>query len=344
MRRITTTTAAVLAAMTTMLPIAVSTASATTAADDSAHMAAAASSDHRPEPLRLKCEARLSEDVAGARCVWSAPISDAAAGVRLLRVAIGFDAGREVVFRTTDLSVTEHVDTPIRTGVRYAYAVIAVNDVGRIVGRSRTVVTGVRASEPPTVEPLRLDCAAGSSGIAERNRVGCEWSLPTTPARALTLWRSVDDGARERVASFGSPFAASNRDVVPAGTTSVVYAVIATDGDGEIVARSRADRVDIAIPPTTVPVRLPTSEPTLTPTSSLAPATTEQPVPTSVATPSSVTTFPETTSPVATIPATTRPTTTVNDTTRLAPVPTRPVASTPAIDRSSGRTERGASD
>jgi|GEM_PF-1205783 len=231
MRRMTT--AAVLAAITTMLPIAVSTTHAASTADDSAHIAAAVSTDHRPEPLQLSCEARLSDDVAGARCAWSAPTSDAAAGVELVRVAIGSDQGRQVVFRTTDLSVTEHVDTPIRAGVRYAYAVIAVNNVGRIVGRSRTVVTGVPAAEPPSVELLQLHCRAGSSEPTERNRVGCEWTLPTSPARALTLWRSVNDGARERVALFSTPFAASYGDVVSAGTTSVVYVVIATDGDGQ---------------------------------------------------------------------------------------------------------------
>jgi hypothetical protein len=245
------TTAAILAAMTTMLPIAVSTAYAATPADNSAHLAAASSTDHRLEPLRLNCEVRLSDDIAGTQCAWSAPTSDAAAGVRLMRAAIGIDQGRQVVFRTTDLSVTEYVDTPIRTGVRYAYAVIAVNDVGRIVGRSRAVVTGVPADELPTVEPLRLHCRAGFSELAQRNRVGCEWTLPDSPARTLTLWRSVDHSVRERVALFSPPFAASYLDVVPAGSTIVEYTVLATDGQGEIVARSRAKQVDIAAAPTT---------------------------------------------------------------------------------------------
>jgi hypothetical protein len=274
------TTAAVLAAITTMLPIAVSTTHAASTADDSAHIAAAVSTDHRPEPLQLSCEARLSDDVAGARCAWSAPTSDAAAGVELVRVAIGSDQGRQVVFRTTDLSVTEHVDTPIRAGVRYAYAVIAVNNVGRIVGRSRTVVTGVPAAEPPSVELLQLHCRAGSSEPTERNRVGCEWTLPTSPARALTLWHSVNDGARERVALFSTPFAASYGDVVSAGTTSVVYVVIATDGDGQVVASSRASCVDIVASPTTGPTRSTTVEPVPVRSGSVAqptPATTTVP-------------------------------------------------------------------
>ena len=45
--------------------------------------------------------------------------------------------------------------------------------------------------------------------------------------------------------SFDRPFASSYRDVVPAETNRVVYAVIATAGDGSIVARSRAEGVAI---------------------------------------------------------------------------------------------------
>lgn len=215
--------------------------------------------DIRREVLRLECVARPTDDAAAVRCVWSAPTSDAAVGVRLVRSSKVNDPNRLVVFRTGDLGITEFVDAPVRRGVRYRYAVQAVDVDGRVVGLSRPVTVGVAVDEPSSVEALRLECAAERSDTDERARVGCRWSLPTesTP-RLLTLWRSVDGGARERVETFAAPFEASYRDVVPAGTTRVVYAVIGTDGAGGIVARSRAEHVALrpGSPSTTaVPVR-----------------------------------------------------------------------------------------
>lgn len=90
----------------------------------------------------------------------------------------------------------------------------------------------------PTVEVLRLKCVR-----TPQNNAACRWSQPTEGARVLTLWRSVDGGTREQVVSFEHRFPTSYRDDVPAGASKVFYAVIATDGAGEIVARSRADGV-----------------------------------------------------------------------------------------------------
>lgn len=93
-------------------------------------------------------------------------------------------------------------------------------------------------------EVLRIECAAPAAVAGHRVHIGCSWTLPTeAPVRQLTLWRSVDGGVRERVATFGWPFENSYRDVVPAGTQRVAYAIIGTNGVGRLVARSRADVV-----------------------------------------------------------------------------------------------------
>ncbi len=95
-----------------------------------------------------------------------------------------------------------------------------------------------------SLEVLSIDCAAPAPVAGHRVHIGCSWTLPTeAPVRQLTLWRSVDGGVRERVAAFGWPFENSYRDVVPAGTQRVAYAIIGTNGHGRIVARSRADVV-----------------------------------------------------------------------------------------------------
>ena len=209
-------------------------AAAPVAADDVGSTAdiVAERSEHRVEAMRLTCSAR-DGDVAAIGCRWSVP--DGAAGVRLIRVALGSGMGRVTVYRTDDPTDNTHVDTPVRRGVRYLYAVRAIDSAGRLVGASRPVIAGVPKDDTPAVEALRLRCEATGTVT-----VRCGWSLPDHPARVVTLWRSVDGAARERVASFRAPFPNSNGDQVPSSSSRAVYAVIATDGAGEIVARSRA--------------------------------------------------------------------------------------------------------
>lgn len=211
--------------------------------------------DRKPEVLRLNCNVRQTDhapdrakDVRSAVvCRWSAPTSDAAVAVRLLRVVIGSGEGREVIYRSTNLEVNEYIDAAVRQGHRYAYAVQAVDTNGRIVGMSRPETVAVPVVGTPTVEVLKLRCAVlNLSEPDARHRVGCEWSVPHADgARVLTLWRSIDGAARERVVSFTHPFKTAYRDVVPAGAHRVSYAVIVTDSHGEIVARSRATTLRI---------------------------------------------------------------------------------------------------
>ena len=195
--------------------------------------------------LRLQCEGS-DGTVAQIACRWTVPHN--AASVKLIRVVVGSDAGRQTVFRTSDPSINRYVDSPVRRGVRYLYVVRAVDSSGALVAASRTVVAGVAESSDSGVEALRLDCSATGEVTAR-----CRWTAPTSLARVLTLWRSVDGAARERVESFANPFPTSYGDVVPASTSRAVYAVIATDGAGEIVARSRAEGV--TFPPAEVDAR-----------------------------------------------------------------------------------------
>lgn len=203
------------------------------------------------EELRLSCRSsvttptdRITDQAVeyGVGCRWSVPTVDSAAGVRLLRVIVGSDQPRTTVFATRNVEENTHLDAPLRPNHRYAYRVQALNRDGRVVASSRTVTVAVPSID---IEPLRLDCRAADGDAADtRTHIGCRWTLPAgAHARTLTLWRSVDGGARERVASFDRPFESSYRDVVSSETTRVAYAVIATDRHGSIVARSRAEIV-----------------------------------------------------------------------------------------------------
>ncbi|MEL6890962.1 MAG: hypothetical protein AAFP84_05160 [Actinomycetota bacterium] len=195
------------------------------------------------EVLNLECRGLPDREAVG--CAWQAPTDPRAVGVRLVRVAVGQGAGRVTVFRSGDLSVTHATDERVRPGVRYAYRLIALDAGGRIVGRSRAAVAGVPADPGrPDVEVLRLECE--QRAVAQ---VGCRWSAPTADgARVLTLWRSVDGAARERVVSFRAPFATSYVDQVPDTAQRVIYAVVVENGAGRIVARSRPDGVVIRRP------------------------------------------------------------------------------------------------
>jgi hypothetical protein len=193
------------------------------------------------EVIELTCAARATAEGPVVGCRWSSPSAVPAAGVRLIRFDPAVDPYRTVVLRTDDVSVTEYVDRDVRGAHRYGYAVQVLGAGGRLVGRSRAEWVGVPAVDD-SVELLRLGCTPGSSGAT----IECEWSRPVSPAAwVVSLWRSVDDGARALVAQFRPSGPHSYRDIVPAAAREVMYAVVVTSATGDVVARSRPDTVRI---------------------------------------------------------------------------------------------------
>jgi hypothetical protein len=221
MRRLTVLTASAVMAMVAITP-------------------SSAASASEVEALRLDCRAQTTDSEPVVRCAWSEPRTSAATGVKLFRLDPAVDDQRQVVYRSGDLSQTGFTDTHVRAGHRYVYAVVAFNSDGRVVARSRA--EWVRVPTTPDVEVLRLQCELGPARAA----IGCEWSRPETrDAAVVTLWRSVDGGEREIVERFRPSGPTAYRDRVPAAAERIVYAVIATDRAGDIVARSRAEAVRI---------------------------------------------------------------------------------------------------
>ncbi len=195
----------------------------------------------RPAPIRLACVVRTTEPTPVVHCEWSKPTSDAAVGIRLLRLDPDVDTRRVAIFRTDDIEVGSYTDVEVRVGHRYAYAVQAVNANGRVVGQSRA--SWVRIPGEGTgqaIEVLRLECELGP----EHEVIVCEWRAPLSPAASVvTLWRSVDGRAREIVEQFRPTGPTTYRDPVPADATEVTYAVVATSTSGRLVAQSRPDTV-----------------------------------------------------------------------------------------------------
>ena len=93
---------------------------------------------------------------------------------------------------------------------------------------------------PTPITALSLGCAGGESD-ANGQVAACRWST-TEDARAYQLWRIVDRGDRELVGTFDN-LTSIARDDVPNDAVLVRYAVIALDGDGEIIGQSRVQRV-----------------------------------------------------------------------------------------------------
>jgi hypothetical protein len=285
-RRVVSTFVTITAVIVSMLAPPPATAASSTASSTASSVARPWRSAVPIEVLDLACTAKEGDPPA-VQCRWSVPRSDAA-GVRVVRRALVDHAPRTVIFRTDDVTQNSVTDE-VRAGIRYLFAVQAVDGNGRVVAASRPVVVGVA---PTTAELVRLECEQVTA-----ERVSCSWSDPVVDGRALTLWRSVDGGARSVVASFGDPFPTAYGDGVSSGATSVAYAVIVTDGGGEIVARSRAETVRLHAGPTV-------------PTTSVAPVDARPevaPPPTQPVDAQPVETQPVETQPVETRPVEVRP-------------------------------------
>lgn len=117
-------------------------------------------------------------------------------------------------------------------------------------GRFRQAFTQVRDRQMPMPEApgvVALHCAARTTDAA--SAVGCEWRSDTD-VRSWQLWNlqvRPTHGNRNLVAEVGADsdrFVDRNVDA-PA---RYLYAVLGLDGDGEIIARSRVQVVDVAAP------------------------------------------------------------------------------------------------
>jgi len=201
---------------------------------------AAAPASDTTDVLRLECRARTADSGAVVRCDWSAPTTRAET-VKLFRLDPAVDDHRRVVYSSEHVGETGFTDTHVRSGHRYAYAVVALNEQGRVVARSRAEWVRVPSD---AIEVLRLHCALGSAQEA----IGCEWSQPQSrDAYVVSLWRSVDGGPRQLVARFRPSGPNAYRDAVPAHASRVTYSVIATTETDEVVARSRRSTVRIPV-------------------------------------------------------------------------------------------------
>lgn len=119
--------------------------------------------------------------------------------------------------------------------------------LGVVAPASATIVERAPARDivepverPADIAVLSLGCKGGESD-ANGQVAGCRWSS-TDNARAYQLWRIVDRGHRELVGTYDNTTTVA-RDDVPDDAVLVRYAVIALDSEGEIVGRSRVQRV-----------------------------------------------------------------------------------------------------
>ena len=104
-----------------------------------------------------------------------------------------------------------------------------------------------RADDTRRLEVLHLNCFVADGDDAIRAHIGCEWRSATNDrAAGYQLWRILDRGERELVGRVGLDVT-SLRDIVPAGTKAVRYAVVAVSEKGNVVGQSRVQKIVLRI-------------------------------------------------------------------------------------------------
>ena len=194
--------------------------------------------DRSDAPMRrlramLRCRGAQPDGTPSVKCTWRARTAGAA-GFVLVRVA---GAEREVVYRSDDLDVRSFTDLSVEFDTRYRYRLVLVDSDGDRIGRSRINRAIVKSNRPEIVD---LDCNGTESDPVA---VSCSWVQPSSEAAvSVQLWRLLPGKTRELVTTQ-APDDTTAQDELPAGVTRARYAVIARDGDGVVVARSRAVRL-----------------------------------------------------------------------------------------------------
>jgi hypothetical protein len=200
---------------------------------------------------RLACKIVRDTDLpdrrAGIACAWTGVHHPKAAGYRLWRAVDVPDPEhhRTVIFRTRDLDHTRHLDTEIRPGHTFHYAVQVVGTDGGTLAWSNTVRVVVPPL-PDRVEALRLGCEGVRADTdlpgVHRPGIACRWSPSTRPAFAF--YRLIRGDGEERVVVFRTDDRRGTHhlDIEVEPGQSYRYVIEAVAADGHVVGRSEPAR------------------------------------------------------------------------------------------------------
>jgi len=119
-----------------------------------------------PETLRLSCAPDAVDGERGITCRWSEAVNPDTRGYRLYRSTDG--GGRELVASVGADGPLGHFDTDVKAPSTQVYGVVAVNRVGRVLGRSAPVRVVLGSAEA-----LRLACC----GVAAVDTAGSVLAL-----------------------------------------------------------------------------------------------------------------------------------------------------------------------
>lgn len=206
-----------------------------------------------PEPLppiqllKLRCRGTHDRDgMPGVICKWTRPTVTTA---RVLVLERNSGEGFEPIWRTDNLRRRRYFDATAEPGHRYRYRVRVYDARGTLVAASRA--NGAVVPVPdfdimkllcvgdivPVRDSLANDLAHPGQKVAR-----CEWSEVDGDVEAYQLWRIVNRGHRELVGTYGAETLHA-RDALPPEARVVRYAVLALDGEREIIGRSRVATV-----------------------------------------------------------------------------------------------------
>jgi hypothetical protein len=194
--------------------------------------------------IRLAC--RATDE--GIGCDWSPVDHPRAAGYRLWRAVDVPDPEhhRAVVFRTGDLAHTRFLDTEVRPGHTFHYAVEVVGHGGGSLAWSNTV----RVELPPErAQDLALRCEGVRRTEDHPAGIACGWDASVHPAFAG--YRLVRSDGDERIVVFRTGDRAVTRylDIEVRPGATYLYAVEAVTADGRVVGVGGPVRATAPEPP-----------------------------------------------------------------------------------------------
>ena len=203
----------------------------------------------RPDAPALTDALTIRPDIAPAiACRWTALEVDTLRGYQLWR-AVDVPGGgpRELVATIPAGDPLRYVDTPVRRGHVYTYAVIGI----AVDGSKLAVSNAVSVKVPPPAEALRMACELGSNG--DQRGIACKWARAIHPAAAgYILWRSVDGGPREVIYRTGLDGRLGFFDTKIRPGHTFRYVVVVVDRAGHAVGYGGPEVVTVPPPADTL--------------------------------------------------------------------------------------------
>ncbi|MEM7142442.1 MAG: hypothetical protein AAF548_15570 [Actinomycetota bacterium] len=196
--------------------------------------------------VELECEPRIASDtdvVDGAvHCEWRSEAE--VRSWQLWNAQIRPERGARALVAELGADVASYTDAEVEVPGKYVYVVLGLDGEGEVIARSRVEVVKLRHREAD-IARIGLRCKAHRTDVEDEIAVGCNWSdVRSDTAVGYVVSKAVDGGEPAVIARTGLDVTDVRDDDVEKGRR-YAYVVVAVDGDGEVVGRSRIETVGV---------------------------------------------------------------------------------------------------